>query len=307
MIDILTNPQLWASTLAMGTPIALGALGGTFSEKTGVVNIAIEGTMLTSAFFAVFFANYFNNAWMGLLGAVIVGLILSLIYAWGAINLAADQIVLGMAVNIIAAGLTTYLLNNIYGYMGTPTDTPSLPYVSIPFVKDIPFIGQVLDGQSVIFYMSVILVLLSHWLFYHTNLGLRLRSVGENPEAVATAGLSVFKLRYIGVAIGGMVSALGGAFLSIGVLNGFEVNLTNGRGYIALAAMIFGKWTPLGAYGTAMLFGFATVLSMFLQNYGISQDLVQMLPYLLTIFALVGIGVNSVPPAADGEPFELEG
>jgi len=260
--------------------------------------------MLTSGFFAVLFTNYFSNPWLGLLGAIISGLIITLIFAWGSITLAADQIVLGMSINIIALGLTTYLLNDIYGYIGTPIHTKQLPYVSLPYIKNIPFIGEILNGQSTIFYLGVIFVLLSHWFLFHTNLGLRLRSVGENPEAVATAGLNVFKLRYIGVTIGSVFSAMGGAFLSIGISNSFAVNLTNGRGYIALAAMIFGNWTPLGAYGAAMLFGFASALSMFLQNYGVSQDLVQMLPYILTILVLVGFGVSSKPPAADGEPYE---
>ncbi len=306
ILDTLLNPQLWSSTLTLGIPIALGALCGTFSERSGIINISIEGTMLMSAFFAVFFADVFQNPWMGVLGGLVAGIILSMIFAYGSINLAADQVVLGMAVNILSLGLTTYLLNSIYGFSGTPIDVPSLPVLEIPLIKDIPFLGPIISDKNALFYTAILLFLAAHYFLFKTNLGLRIRAVGENPEAVATAGLNVFKLRYLGVFTGSIFASLGGAFLSIGVLNSFDVNMTNGKGYIALAAMIFGRWTPLGSFGAAMLFGFATALSMHIQNVGISKNIIQMLPYILTILALVGIGVKSVPPAAEGEPYTPE-
>lgn len=303
MKDVLLNPQLWAATLAMATPLALPALGGTFSERSGVVNISMEGIMLIAAFFAVVFAHMTGNAWIGLLGAIIVGTLMALIFAWAAVTLTADQVILGMAINIFASGFTAYLLNTMYGFSGTPTDTPMLPNINIPGLKNIPFVGQVLSGHSVIVYLMIILLFVSNYFLFHTNLGLRLRAVGENPEAAETAGINVIKLRYLGVALSGILSAIGGAYLSIGALNSFSPDMSSGRGYIALAAMIFGKWTPFGSFGAALLFGFATALSMQLQNTAFSKNIIMMLPYILTILALVGVGGKSVAPAADGVPY----
>lgn len=303
MKDVLLNPQLWAATLAMATPLALPALGGTFSERSGVVNISMEGIMLIAAFFAVVFAHITGSAWIGLLGAIIVGALMSLIFAWAAVTLTADQVILGMAINIFASGFTAYLLNTIYGFSGTPTDTPMLPNINIPGLKSIPFVGQVLSGHSIVVYLMIILLFVSNYFLFHTNLGLRLRAVGENPEAAETAGINVIKLRYLGVALSGILSAIGGAYLSIGALNGFSTDMSSGRGYIALAAMIFGKWTPFGSFGAALLFGFATALSMQLQNTAFSKNIIMMLPYILTILALVGVGGKSVAPAADGVPY----
>ncbi|MBX6353675.1 MAG: ABC transporter permease [Thermoflavifilum sp.] len=303
-MSVLASPQLWASTLAMAVPLALPALGGTFSERTGVVNIAMEGIMLVGAFFAVTFAYYTGSAWLGLLIALVMGAIVAAIFAWAAIRLAADQVVLGMAVNIFAAGLTAFLLDTIFGYTGTPPNTPQLPSVDIPFLDHIPFIGAILSHQSILLYVMLVLVVLSHWFLFHTKLGLRMRAVGENPLAADTVGLNVWRLRYLGVIIGGVLSALGGAYLSIGILHSFDVGMTGGRGYIALAAMIFGKWTPFGAFGASLLFGFANALAIALQGHGVSPNLLQMLPYALTILALCGLVGRSTPPAADGIPYE---
>lgn len=301
---ILTNPELWFSTLAMAVPLALPAIGGTFSERSGVVNIAMEGIMLIGAFFSVAFSYWLNNAWLGLLCGVIMGGIMSAVFAWAAIQLSADQVVLGMAVNILAAGLTAFLLDTVFGLSGTPPTTPQLPVVNLPWLAHIPFLGPVLNKQSVLVWVMLVIVVLSHWFLFYTRLGLRIRAVGENPLAADTAGLNVWRLRYTGVIIGGLLSALGGAYLSIGILNLFDVNMTNGRGYIALAAMIFGKWTPFGAFGASLLFGFATALGIALQNHGVSSNLLGMIPYILTVLALTGLVGRSNPPAADGLPYE---
>lgn len=301
--QILARPDLWAATLAMATPLALPALGGTFSERSGVVNIAMEGIMLIGAFFGVFFAAYTQNAWIGLFGALLMGALISWLFAWVTVKIGADQVVVGMGVNIFAAGLTTFLLNTIFGYGGTPTNTPHLPNLAIPGLSQLPFIGATLGQQNVVVYLMLVLVVISHYFLFHTNLGLRLRAVGENPQAADTAGLDVWCLRYIGVILGGIFSSLGGVYLSLGLLNSFEPNMSSGRGYIALAAMIFGKWTPLGSLGAALLFGFATALSMVLQGSGVSANIIQMLPYALTILALTGLVGRSTPPAADGIPY----
>jgi len=303
-MDVLLNPQLWASTLAMTVPLALPAIGGTFSERTGVVNIAMEGIMLIGAFFGVTFSYWTGSAWLGLLLAMVMGGLISAIFAWAAIRLSADQVVLGMAVNIFAAGLTAFLLNTIFGYNGTPTKTPSLPEVNIPGLSHVPFLGVLLANQSVLVYVMILVVIVAHWFLFHTNLGLRMRAVGEHPLAADTAGLNVARLRYTGVIIGGVLSAIGGAYLSLGILNSFDVNMTNGRGYIALAAMIFGKWTPVGAFLASLLFGFATALQIALQGHGFSSNLLQMLPYALTVLALAGLVGRSTAPAADGLPYD---
>lgn len=303
MSDVLLQPQLWASTLSLTVPLALPALGGTFSERTGVVNISMEGIMLIGAFFGVAFSYWTNNPWIGLLCAIIMGGVVSAVFAWAAIHLAADQVVLGMAINIFAGGITAYLLDSVFGFNGTPVKTPSLPTLHIPGLENVPFIGAILSGQSVLMYLMIILVVVSHWFLFHTRLGLQMRSVGENPLAADTAGLNVWRLRYTGVIIGGVLSAIGGAYLSIGILNSFDVNMTNGRGYIALAAMIFGKWTPFGAFGAALLFGFASALQIALQGSHVPTNLLQMLPYALTIIALTGIVGRSSAPAADGIPY----
>lgn len=303
-MNLLVNPELWFLTLSMAVPLALPALGGTFSERSGVVNIAMEGIMLIGAFFSVAFSYWLNNAWLGLLCGILMGGIISAIFAWAAIRIHADQVVLGMAINIFAAGLTAFLLDTVFGYGGTPTTTPQLPTVHLHWLGQIPFIGALLNKQSILVFVMIVLIPIAHWFLFSTRLGLRIRSVGENPLAADTAGLSVSRLRYTGVIIGGMLSAIGGAYLSIGMLNSFDVNMTNGRGYIALAAMIFGKWTPWGSFGAAILFGFATALGIELQSTGVSANLVNMLPYVLTVLALAGLVGRSTPPAADGTPYE---
>lgn len=303
---ILTNPELWATTLSGAVPLALPAIGGTFSERTGVVNIAMEGIMLIGAFFGVAFSYWTGSAWLGLLIALIMGAIVSLAFAWGAIRLSADQVVLGMAINIFAAGLTAFLLDTVFGYGGTPINTPELPNLTIPVLSSVPFLGPVFANQNVLVYVMIVIVIASHWFLFHTRMGLRMRSVGENPLAADTVGLNVWRLRYTGVLIGGVLSALGGAYLSIGVLNSFDVNMTDGRGYIALAAMIFGRWTPIGGFLAALLFSFSTALGIQLQQLPtpISTNLLHMLPYALTIIAISGIVGRSRAPAADGIPYE---
>ncbi|EPZ44158.1 MULTISPECIES: ABC transporter permease [Alicyclobacillus] len=303
-MSIFADAQIWSSTLSMAVPLALPAIGGTFSERTGVVNVAMEGIMLMGAFFGVAFSYWTGNAWIGLLMALIIGGLTSAAFAWGAIRVSADQVVLGMAINIFAAGLTAFLLDTVFGFSGTPPTTPKLPNVSLPGIDKIPYVGQIFTNQSILVYVMIVIVILSHWFLFHTRLGLRMRSVGENPLAADTVGINVWRLRYAGVIIGGLLSALGGAYLSIGVLNSFSVNMTNGRGYIALAAMIFGKWTPLGSFGAALLFGFSTALGIVLQGNGVSSNLLQMIPYALTIIALTGLVGRSTPPAADGVPYD---
>lgn len=304
-MSLLGTPELWALTLSMSTPIACGALGGTFSERTGVVNIAMEGMMTSGAFIAVMGSYVTGSPWIGLVMAMAAGGLMALLFAWATIRFRANQVVTGMAIDILATGLTGYLLNTVYGYNGTPVTTPSLPVINMRALGHIPFFGTVFNQQSALVYIFLLVLVLSHLFLFKTPLGLRMRSVGENPRAADSAGLNVFKLRYAGVVMSGLLSGMGGAFLSIGILNSFNIGMVNGRGYIALAAMIFGNWTPWGSYLAALIFGFATALGMQLQNTStIPKDLVLMLPYVLTVVALALAVRRSSPPAADGIPYD---
>jgi simple sugar transport system permease protein len=311
------NANLWQVTLAEATPLTLAAIGGVISERAGVVNIALEGMMLTGAFVAVAISSYTHNAAIGLLAAVIVGGVLALIHAFASIRLLANQIITGMAINLFALGFTGYLLFSIYGSSGTPPpcaqtcqgdNVRTVPDWSIPLLHKIGGLGQILFQQNPIVYLMILLVILAHFFLFHTTLGLRIRATGEHPRAVDTAGINVQRLRYLGVVISGLLSGLAGAYLSLSVAGGFTENMTAGRGFIALAAMIFGKWTPFGAFGACLLFGFGSSLSYTLQNTsGPVQDystLVATLPYVLTVVALATFIGRSTAPAADGLPYD---
>ncbi|HEX6506696.1 MAG TPA: ABC transporter permease, partial [Chloroflexota bacterium] len=288
----------------------------------GVVNIAMEGMMLTGAFFAVFVDVHVHNAAIGMLAAMAAGAAMAAIHAFAAVRLRADQIVSGVAINLLALGLTSYLLFTLFGTNGPPTScvppTPctgdqvrTIPDWSIPVLNRLPGLGQVLFQQNMIVYLSILIVVLA-WLFlFRTTWGLRLRAVGEHPRAADTAGINVLGLRFLAVLPSGILSGLAGGYLALAISGTFSDNLTSGRGFIALAAMIFGKWNPFGAFGACLLFGFGQALYDTLQNStGPIQNystLVATLPYVLTILALAGFVGRSTPPAADGIPYDPAG
>ena len=303
VITFLLNPGLWQATLEASLLLVLPALGGVLSERSGVVNIAMEGMMLTGAFFAVVAAVAWHNVILATLVAMLAGAGMALIHAYISIRFRADQIISGIAINIFALGLTEFLLFRIYGAAGAPhVDTGArLPYINLPIISGLPWIGVVLQ-QNVIAYLAVALLIAVNVLLFRTRLGLRVRAVGENPQAADTAGINVYRLRYGAVVASGVLSGLAGAFLSIGILDTFNSNMTAGRGYIALAAMIFGRWTPLGALLGCLVFGFGNALSV--RIFTGSSLLIQMLPYVLTLVALAGFVGKSTPPAADGVPYE---
>ena len=313
LLSILTV-ALFAATVRAATPLILAALGGIFSERTGVVNIALEGIMLAGAFFAVlgsYTASKMGlgpaiSPWIGVLAAVVFGVILSSIHAVVSIRFKADQIVSGVAINILALGLTGFLLQFVFNTSGNSPSVPNLPAVAIPLLSSIPIIGEVFFNQPPLVYVAYIAIPLTAFVLFRTPLGLRMRSVGEHPKAADTVGVNVFKLRYLGVLLSGVLAGLAGAYLSIGQLNIFSENMTNGRGYIALAAVIFGKWNPWGALGACLLFGFADAIQISLQNAGVNipSEFLLMLPYVLTLIALAGFIGRSVAPAAVGEPYE---
>lgn len=304
--DVVVWSALAAAMLRFATPLVFGALGGIVSERSGVVNIGLEGMMLCGAFFAIYGADLVNGWIGGLLIGMAAGAVLALVHAVFSISLRADQIVSGFAVNFLALGLTGYIFLYHYGEKGTPDNLPQVPDVSLP-ITSIPFFGPALDNLNLLIWIALLLVLLV-WLFvFRTPTGLRLRSVGENPRAAATVGISVYKVRYFAVIASGALAAMGGAFLSLGFVHSFSQNMTAGRGFIALAVVIVGKWRPGPALVAALVFGFTQALAQRLPTFSESSaTLLQALPYVVTLIAVAGLVGRSIPPAADGVPYSKE-
>ncbi len=297
--------EIISASIRMATPLMLAALGGVFSERSGVVNIALEGMMLNGAFAAVVATHYTGNPWVGLLAAVLVGLVTALIHGLVTITFKADHIVSGVAVNLLALGATQFACWVIYGNSGNSERVVGLPVWRIPLVDRVPVLGHILSGHSPLVYIAILLVLLAHFLLFKTVFGLRLRAVGEHPLAADTMGIKVTVMRYRGVLISGVLAGLGGAFLSLNT-HYFVKNMSGGRGFIALAAMIFGKWTPFGAAGACLLFGFLEALQMSLQGGGVPTQFIQMIPYLATMVVLASAVGRATPPAAVGRPYLKE-
>ena len=302
---ILATADLWRLTLEAAALLLLPALGGVISERSGVVNIAMEGMMLTGAFFSVVADLAWHNPWLATLVAMAAGALIALIHAVVSIQFRADQIVSGIAINIFAAGMTVFLVNRIYGLqdIGHVGQSDLLPYIDVHGLDRVPFFGQVLFDQNVVVYIALIVLVATHIVLFRTRLGLRIRAVGEHPQAADTAGLNVFAIRYGAVVTSGILSGLAGAFLAIGISNTFVPNMTDGRGYIALAAMIFGKWTPFGAFIACLIFGLGQAIYDNNSFIHVSPYLLSMLPYVLTLIVLAGLVGRSTPPAADGLPY----
>jgi ABC-type uncharacterized transport system permease subunit len=301
---------LLATTLRYATPLTFAAIGGMFSERSGVVNIALEGMMLSGAFFGIWGADKTGSWILGLLIALIAGGVLAGLHAVFAIHLRADQIVGGTAINFLALGLTGYLFIQIYGDYGTPPNISEIPDINLNKwigLQDVYFLGPAFGHLNLMIWLSVALLVLSYVVMFKTPIGLRIRAVGEHPRAADTVGISVYKVRYGAVILSGMLAALGGAYLSIGFVHSFNQNMTVGRGFIALAALIFGKWRPFGAFGAALLFGFSSALAQRLQDYSQSAGtLFLTLPYALTLIAVAGVIGRSIPPAAIGRPYKKQ-
>jgi len=310
----LISSNTWYATLQFAGLLILPALGGVISERSGVVNIAMEGMMLTGAFASVMITLAMHNIGLpdflsvilGVLGAMLAGGLMALIHALVSINFKANQIISGIAINIIALGLTSYLV-----FILTPSGqgVPSLPgnlrLPTFPWgpLASIPFLGLALFQQNVIFYLALLILFGTQFLLFRTNIGLRIRAVGEHPQAADTAGVNVRFLRYMCVISSGLLSGLAGAYLALGVSGIFLDGMTNGRGFIALAAVIFGKYTPTGAAIACLIFGLGNGLSYALQDLNLGS-LLNTLPYVFTLIALVGLVGRTTPPAADGIPYE---
>jgi len=297
---------LFASTLRIATPILLAALGGVMSERSGVINIGLEGMMLMGAFAAAACSYYFGP-WAGVFFGVFVGGMMGLLHAFMSVTVKANQIISATAINILAVGLPNIIVPVIWpGHFAITPVVPVVKNLRIPVIADIPGIGEIIGEQNPVVYIALILVPVIHFLLFKTRLGLRIRSVGEHPRAADTLGVNVNRMRYIAVIISGTLAGLGGAFLSICYQSQFSSAMTAGRGFIGLAAMIFGRWKPMGAFIACLIFGFADAFQAAAQSAGvpIPPDLLLALPYVLTLVALIGLaGKKAVSPAASGKPY----
>lgn len=315
LISYANNPivtvAVLSSTLRQATPLVLGALCGLLGERSGVINIGIEGQMLMAAF-----VGFMTNVWLstlpmgdgirlflGVFAGVSMGALMGALLAFMSVSLKIDQIIGGTVINILALGITGFF------YTVGVTTEGKLQHFPLGPLANIPLIGPILFDNPPITYTTILLVFLVHYVLFHTRWGLRTRAVGEHPRAADTLGVNVFTIRYVNVILGGALAGLAGVFLTLEAVGSFERAMTNGRGFVALAVMIFGKYTPLGSWGAALLFGFATALQTQLQFGGeidIPHQFIGMLPYLLTIVVLAGFVGRTRVPAADGVPYEKE-
>jgi simple sugar transport system permease protein len=292
-----------ASALRQSTPLILGALCGLMGERSGVMNIGIEGQMLFGAFVGFMMNVWAGNLMLAVLAGVLAGVLLGALLAVMSVSLKVDQIIAGVVINILALGVTGYFYRSGLSTQG------KLQAISLGSLTDIPLIGPVLFNNPPITYITILLVVAVHFILFYTPWGLRTRAVGEHPRAADSAGVNVYAVRYMNLMAGGAFAGLAGAFLTLEAVGAFERAMTNGRGFVALAIMIFGKWTPLGAWGAALLFGLASAVQTQLQFQGqieIPHQFIGMLPYLLTVLVLAGLVGRSRAPAALGKPYEKE-
>ncbi|MDL1898314.1 ABC transporter permease [Anaerolineae bacterium CFX7] len=299
---------LMESTLIRSIPFLLGALSGIMCERSGIINIAIEGMMLTAAFVSVIVGALTGNLWIALVAGVLSGALIAGVHAVFSIQFKVDQIISGTVINIFAVGLTNFLNLRWLTTNQELNNSGVFAKVPIPFLADIPVLGTILFNQIALVYIALILMFAVNFLLYKTRWGLRTRAVGEHPKAADTLGVNVFKIRYVNVIFAGMLAALGGAFLTLGSVGRFDKLMTNGRGFIALAAMIFGNWNPFGSFGASLLFGFMDSLQLKLQilTSVIPSEILLMAPYLATMIVLAGVVGRVRPPAAEGIPYEKQ-
>ena len=296
-----------ASAVRLTTPIGLPAIGAVVSERSGVINIGLEGMMLVGALASVVGPHYLGDPWMGLVAAMGAGALMGLLLAYSSISLGATQIVAGVAINVLAFGLTTVLARTLLRSAGIEQVPAFLP-IRPPVLSRLPLVGPAIFTQNPMVYLMLILAVALTLFLFRTPWGLALRAAGEHPRAADAAGINVIRVRYFAVTLSGVFAGMGGAFLSLGQLNLFTENMTAGRGFIALAAVIFGKWNPLGTLAAAFLFGAADALQLLVQtrNLGIPYQFLLMLPYVLSILALAGVVGRTAGPAAAGPPFGVE-
>ncbi|MDO6521574.1 ABC transporter permease [Shimia thalassica] len=320
-MDYMTLLQLLDSTVRLATPLLLACLAGLYSERAGIFDIGLEGKMLAAAFFSAAFAYTTGSVWIGLLAGIAASLILSAVHGLASITFRGNQLISGVAINFLAAGMTVLVAQNWFKQGGR---TPSLiggarfEPITLPFaeaLQDVPVLGplyyELISGHSILVYIAFALVPLTWWVLFRTRFGLRLRAVGENPAAVDTAGVSVIGLRFAAVAICGVLCGIAGAYLATALQAGFVKDMTAGRGFIALAALIFAKWRPWHALGACLLFGLLQAIALRYQNIDlggivIPVQVMDALPYILTVVILAGFVGKAIPPRAGGEPYVKE-
>jgi general nucleoside transport system permease protein len=307
-------PGMAQATLYAATPLTLGAMSGVLCERVGIINIAIEGMMLWGAFAAVAAASMFHSLWMGLLVASLVGGLMAALHAWLSIKYKVDQIISGTVINILAAGGTRFLNLRLLEPAGMSTPG-SFGLIKIPVLAEIPIIGPLLFQNQPTVYIMLVLLLAVNYVVFFTPWGLRMRACGEHPRAADTVGVHVNRMRYISTIIGGLIAGIGGAYFSLGIVGTFEDGMTRGQGFVALAAMIFGNWNPIGAFLAALLFGFADALQVKMQiiepllpfiDKPIPPEFLQMAPYILTIIVVAGVVGRTRAPAQEGKPYEKQ-
>jgi simple sugar transport system permease protein len=319
MLSQVFTPEIFASAVRLATPIALAAIGATICERSGVVNIAMEGLMLISSFAGVVVALWSGSPWLGVLAAVAASLAFAAIHAFASVNLRADQVISGTAINILALGTTGFLMETIYGHPGTTDPVATIqPLFSLPTGSGTGFWGiawtwidTVFLSYTPIVYVGIFSAVFLQWALHRTKWGLRLRALGEHPRAADSVGVSVLRGRWMAVLVSGLMGGLAGANFALEQVGGFTEGMTNGRGFIALAANIFGRWTPGGAYLASLLFGFADALQLKLQLFRdvitIPPQFFWMLPYLLTVIVLASVVGRAIAPAAVGKPYKEKG
>ena len=320
-MDFATIIELLDSAVRLGTPLLLACLAGLFSERAGIFDIGLEGKMLMAAFFSGAVAAVTGSAWLGLVAGIGGAMSLTLVHGLASITFRGNQLISGVAVNFLASGFTVLIAQSWFHQGGrTPQLSGNARFEPITLpgadaVKDVPVIGQIysnlLSGHSILVYVAFAMVPLTWWVLFRTRFGLRLRAVGENPESVDTAGVSVIQLRYTAVAITGVLSGLAGTYLATGLAAGFVKEMTAGRGYIALAALIFAKWRPVPALGATMLFGLLEAISNRYPNIDLGVvtlpiQFMQAVPYILTVVILAGFIGKAIPPRAGGQPYVKE-
>lgn len=308
LLHLILSQEFFHAAIRIATPIILAAIGEVILERSGVINLGMEGTMLIGALFGVIGASATGNTWVGLLIAMGAGILVALIFGISVITLGSNQIVTGAAINITALGLTSFLNRVIFGIRALPVQIEPLSPVKIPYLNQIPFLGSVLFNQDPMVYLAFFVIIISTFILFKTTWGLKIRAVGEHPRSADTVGISVNKWRYICLVFNGMMCGIAGASLSLVQLNTFTDNITTGRGFIAMAAVIFGRWNPIGATLGALVFGAASALQLRLQAFqiGISNQVLLMIPYLLTLLGVIIFRGQTSTPKALAKPYLKE-
>lgn len=292
------------ASLRLTVPLAFAALGGMYSERSGVLNIALEGMMLTGAFTSAVVTLYTGNPWLGVIAALLAGGLVGLLHAFLCVSLYVDQLVSGLAINLVAAGFTSFLARLVFQSNSTQR-LPGITATVIPGLAQIPILGPLLFQQDMLVYLLLAMVAASIYILFHTSFGLTLRAVGEYPQAAATSGVSVSMVRYGAVILSGCLASLGGVYLALVQIQFFSEGMSAGKGFIAIAAVIFGRWHPLGIMLACLLFGATEALQLRIQSLGVNipYQFLVMLPYAIALFALLGLAGKSIPPKGLGVPY----